>query len=78
MEKRINFVLQFLLGISLLWVIQGREGPLLQSYEEEGRLGYNKLFKTIFDTSKYGIYQLDNGLATTPQMGSLFSLSLPY
>ena len=26
-------------------------------------------FDRIFDTSKYGIFQLNNGLATTPQMG---------
>ncbi|KAM7265902.1 hypothetical protein ACFE04_003585 [Oxalis oulophora] len=34
------------------------------------RVGYNNdLFFSIYDTSKYGIYQLDNGLAQTPQMG---------
>ncbi|XP_059666833.1 alpha-galactosidase 3 isoform X2 [Cornus florida] len=35
--------------------------PLLQNYENP--------ISSIFDTSKYGILNLDNGLALTPQMG---------
>ncbi|KAL3653398.1 Alpha-galactosidase 3 [Castilleja foliolosa] len=31
--------------------------------------GQEKLISNIFDTSKYGIFQLRNGLAKTPQMG---------
>lgn len=31
--------------------------------------GQEKPISSIFDTSNYGILQLSNGLATTPQMG---------
>ncbi|XVF35549.1 hypothetical protein REPUB_Repub18cG0155300 [Reevesia pubescens] len=31
--------------------------------------GFSKSFNSIYDTSKYGIFQLDNGLALTLQMG---------
>lgn len=31
--------------------------------------GEEKPISNIFDTSKYGIFQLSNGLAKTPQMG---------
>ncbi|EPS71460.1 glycosyl hydrolase family-like protein, partial [Genlisea aurea] len=37
--------------------------PYLRGADKE------KPFKNIFDTSKYGILQLSNGLAATPQMG---------
>ncbi|KAF8009884.1 hypothetical protein BT93_J0763 [Corymbia citriodora subsp. variegata] len=33
------------------------------------RPGFSSSFSRIFDTSKYGIFQLDNGVAETPQMG---------
>ncbi|XP_056169432.1 alpha-galactosidase 3-like isoform X2 [Syzygium oleosum] len=33
------------------------------------RPGFGSSFSRIFDASKYGIFQLDNGLAETPQMG---------
>ncbi|XP_059455815.1 alpha-galactosidase 3 [Corylus avellana] len=46
--------------------IEGRVVPLLQSYEKSG---FRSTFSAIYDTSKYGILQLSNGLAETPQMG---------
>ncbi|CAN0913163.1 Alpha-galactosidase 3 [Linum grandiflorum] len=42
---------------------------LLQRYEQGNEYGYSRSFNAIFDTSKYGILQLQNGLATTPPMG---------
>ncbi|KAF2319261.1 hypothetical protein GH714_014295 [Hevea brasiliensis] len=73
MGKRSCFFSLYFVGISLsVWVIQvafaGREGPLLQRYEK-GSFGYSESFNSIFDTSKYGIFQLNNGLGRTPQMG---------
>ncbi|KAJ4720215.1 Alpha-galactosidase [Melia azedarach] len=48
----------------------GRVGNLLQSYEKSGfSYGFSRSFHKIFDTSNYGILQLNNGLARTPQMG---------
>jgi alpha-galactosidase len=75
MGKKITcyFVL-FLLGSSLSWVLKvafaGSIAPLLQGYEE-GSYGYSRSFNNVFSTSNYGIFQLNNGLARTPQMGSL-------
>ncbi|XP_021904042.1 alpha-galactosidase 3 [Carica papaya] len=43
--------------------------PLLQRNDEGSGFGFSKSFNYIFDTSKYGILQLNNGLARTPQMG---------
>ena len=60
---------------------------LLQSFEKEPTTtdgfghthGFSKSFNGIFDTSNYGILQLNNGLARTPQMGSAsLSLSLDF
>ncbi|XP_058007905.1 alpha-galactosidase 3 isoform X2 [Hevea brasiliensis] len=73
MGKRCCFFSLYFVGLSLsLWLIReavaGREEPLLQSYEK-WNFGYSKSFSMIFDTSKYGIFQLNNGLARTPQMG---------
>lgn len=73
MGKKITcyFVL-FLLGSSLSWVLKvafaGSIAPLLQGYEE-GSYGYSRSFNNVFSTSNYGIFQLNNGLAKTPQMG---------
>ncbi|KAK4769207.1 hypothetical protein SAY86_027357 [Trapa natans] len=66
-----NRVSPLLLIISLSAVLvagysAGRVGNLLRSDEN---LGYSESFNRIFDTSQYGIFQLDNGLARTPQMG---------
>ncbi|WVZ20773.1 hypothetical protein V8G54_008095 [Vigna mungo] len=43
-----------------------RVAPLLQSY---GNPIFGSNFHTVYDTSMYGVFQLSNGLATTPQMG---------
>ncbi|PSR93252.1 Alpha-galactosidase [Actinidia chinensis var. chinensis] len=47
---------------ALSLTIQARVVPLLQNHERPSS-------KNVFDTSKYGILQLNNGLASTPQMG---------
>lgn len=55
----------YLLILSLFGIhlaIAARLIPLFQSHERSS-------FPNIFDTSKYGILQLNNGLARTPQMG---------
>ncbi|XP_035547491.1 alpha-galactosidase 3-like [Juglans regia] len=46
--------------------IEGRVVPLLQSYHKSG---FRSTFRALYDTSKYGILQLNNGLALTPPMG---------
>jgi len=43
-----------------------RVAPLLQSY---GNPIFGSNFHSVYDTSKYGPFQLSNGLAKTPQMG---------
>lgn len=45
-----------------------QEVPLLQKAAAASS-GFSKSFNSIYDTSKYGIFQLNNGLAPTPQMG---------
>lgn len=75
MGKKITCYFElFLLGSSLSWVLKvafaGSIAPLLQGYEE-GSYGYSRSFNNVFSTSNYGIFQLNNGLARTPQMGSL-------
>lgn len=71
-----------------VWMIDpviatGREVPLLhlQRYHQKPSsglgVGFSNLFNTIYDTSKYGILQLNNGLGHTPQMGFV-SLSLSH
>ncbi|PON86552.1 Glycoside hydrolase [Trema orientale] len=54
-----------LLGASM--AIEGRVVPLLQSYGKASFL--RPSFNQIYDTSKYGVLQLNNGVAETPQMG---------
>lgn len=73
MGKKITcYFVSFLLGSSLSWVLKvafaGSIAPLLQGYEE-GSYGYSRSFNNVFSTSNYGIFQLNNGLARTPQMG---------
>ncbi|KAI9110708.1 hypothetical protein K1719_018146 [Acacia pycnantha] len=46
--------------------ISARVAPLLQTYEKSI---FTSDFHSIYDTSKYGILQLNNGLGRTPQMG---------
>jgi len=43
-----------------------RVAPLLQSY---GNPIFGSNFHSVYDTSMYGVFQLSNGLAKTPQMG---------
>ncbi|XP_075670612.1 alpha-galactosidase 3 isoform X1 [Castanea sativa] len=62
----LSFVAVFWLWMLFGVAIEGRVVPLLQSYEESG---FSPGFSTIYDTSKYGIFNLNNGLAQTPQMG---------
>lgn len=64
----VYFVLLSLLAAPL--AIAGRVEPLFKSHEKLNFLRPN--FDRIFDTSKYGILQLNNGLARTPQMGFVF------
>ncbi|XP_027361750.1 alpha-galactosidase 3 isoform X2 [Abrus precatorius] len=46
--------------------VSARIVPLLQSYAKPI---FRANFHTVYDTSKYGVFQLSNGLAQTPQMG---------
>ena len=46
--------------------IAGRVVPLLEPADKSTP---SRSFSSIFDNSKYGILQLNNGLARTPQMG---------
>ncbi|XP_062092446.1 alpha-galactosidase 3 [Humulus lupulus] len=59
------FLVLFLVGPSMK--IEGIAVSLLQSYEKPSFV--RPSFYRIYDTSKYGILQLKNGLAKTPQMG---------
>lgn len=61
-----HLLIIYLSAISL--AIAVRVAPLYQSYEKPS-FARSSSFNNIFDTSKYGIFQLDNGLARTPQMG---------
>lgn len=57
--------------------IEGRVVNSLQSFDgPRNNYGFSNSFDRIFDTSKYGILQLNNGLAQTPQMGSVYRLYL--
>ncbi|KAK4579689.1 hypothetical protein RGQ29_029376 [Quercus rubra] len=62
----LSFVAVFWLWMLFVVAIEGRVVSLLQSYEKSG---FRPSFSTIYDTSKYGIFNLNNGLARTPQMG---------
>ncbi|KAF7830874.1 alpha-galactosidase 3 [Senna tora] len=61
----VHLLLLFLCASSCV-PISARVAPLLRSYEKS-IFGSN--FHTVYDTSKYGLLQLSNGLARTPQMG---------
>ncbi|CAI0431388.1 unnamed protein product [Linum tenue] len=58
-----------LVGEFPLNAVAGNAAPLLQRYEDGNEHGYSRAFNAIYDTSKYGILQLQNGLARTPPMG---------
>jgi alpha-galactosidase len=66
----LHFIILFL-SISSLSVSARRIVPFLQNY---GKPIFRSNFHNIYDTSNYGLFQLTNGLALTPQMGfvSLF------
>ncbi|KAG7031519.1 Alpha-galactosidase 3 [Cucurbita argyrosperma subsp. argyrosperma] len=69
MAKRISSGSVFLLILSLTAAsaaVAERGVSLLNGYD---RSIFKSSFHRIFDTSKYGILQLQNGLARTPQMG---------
>ncbi|KAF3433286.1 hypothetical protein FNV43_RR24388 [Rhamnella rubrinervis] len=70
MEKMSDSICVYTVFLSLLaasLAIAGRVEPLWQTYEKPNFLRPD--LDRIFDTSKYGILQLNNGLARTPQMG---------
>ncbi|KAK7282428.1 hypothetical protein RIF29_11182 [Crotalaria pallida] len=58
--------LAFFLCASSSFSVSSRTLPLLHSFEKPI---FRSNFHTIYDTSKYGVFQLSNGLAQTPQMG---------
>ena len=69
MAKRISSGSVFLLILSLTAAsaaVAERGVSLLNGYDKSI---FKSSFHRIFDTSKYGILQLQNGLARTPQMG---------
>jgi hypothetical protein len=61
----LHFIILFL-SISSLSVSARRIVPFLQNY---GKPIFRSNFHNIYDTSNYGLFQLTNGLALTPQMG---------
>ncbi|KAJ1384720.1 Glycosyl hydrolase, all-beta [Sesbania bispinosa] len=65
-QKRSNALLVILLLCVSSVSVSARDVPLLQSY---GKPIFRSNFHSIYDTSKYGVLQLSNGLALTPQMG---------
>ncbi|KDO44287.1 hypothetical protein CISIN_1g012852mg [Citrus sinensis] len=69
--KKKRFVFALVLSLIIDVGFAGRVVvPLLQSYEKASySRGFSRNFGKIFDTSNYGILQLNNGLASTPQMG---------
>lgn len=62
----------YLLIVMAAMVVNARVVPIHPYSRSQQKPVFN-----IFDTSKYGILQLDNGLARTPQMGYL-TLFLPF
>ncbi|KAI6676064.1 hypothetical protein NL676_036860 [Syzygium grande] len=58
-----------LLAISLSAISVAAGGRLLPPLRDFEEAGFGGSFRRIYDTSKYGIFQLNNGLARTPQMG---------
>ncbi|KAI4384579.1 hypothetical protein MLD38_002710 [Melastoma candidum] len=64
--KGTHLCLTILLALPVFLVVNAR---LLLPGLESSVPGYSGSFREIFDTSKYGILQLNNGLGLTPQMG---------
>ncbi|CAL0327554.1 unnamed protein product [Lupinus luteus] len=69
-QKQSNYVFIHLVMVLLLCSsyvsVSDKIVPLLQSYEKPI---FRSNFQTIYDTSKYGVFYLSNGLGQTPQMG---------
>lgn len=60
-----------LLAISLSAISVAAGGRLVHPLRDFEEAGFGGSFRRIYDTSKYGIFQLNNGLARTPQMGQV-------
>ena len=66
----------YIVIVLIVWLtdvgIEGREVSVLEKHEKPSSgfgFGFTKSFNSIYDTSRYGIFQLNNGLALTPQIG---------
>lgn len=66
----------YVLVVLTVWLTDlGIEGRGVSVLEKHGKpssgfgFGFTKSFNSIYDSSRYGIFQLNNGLALTPQMG---------
>ncbi|XWS65604.1 hypothetical protein CRYUN_Cryun05aG0127900 [Craigia yunnanensis] len=75
MKKKIIFSV-YIVIVLIVWLtdvgIEGREVSVVVKHEKPSSgfgFGFTKSFNSIYDTSRYGIFQLNNGLALTPQMG---------
>ncbi|XP_022742185.1 alpha-galactosidase 3-like isoform X2 [Durio zibethinus] len=75
MKKKSIFSV-YIATVLIVWLTdvgtEGREVAVLEKHEKPSSgfgFGFTKSFNSIYDTSKYGIFQLNNGLALTPQMG---------
>lgn len=77
MKKKKSVYSVYIVMVLTLWLIdggiEGRQVGVLEKLEKPSS-GFSKSFNSIYDTSKYGIFQLNNDLALTPQMGCCFSL----
>ncbi|KAL4388595.1 hypothetical protein GQ457_09G025180 [Hibiscus cannabinus] len=68
----VYMVMVFLTVWSIVVGTEAREVGVLEKLENPTSgfgFGFSKSFNSIYDTSRYGIFQLNNGLALTPQMG---------
>ena len=66
----------YIMIVLIVWMIdvgiEGRKVSVLGKHEKPSSgfgFGFTKSFNSIYDTSRYGIFQLSNGLGLTPQMG---------
>lgn len=84
-DNKLSICSVYIVMVLTVWLtdvgIEGREVGVLEKHETlssgfGSANGFTKSFNTIYDTSRYGIFQLNNGLALTPQMGYCFFCSL--
>ncbi|KAG4180662.1 hypothetical protein ERO13_A10G178400v2 [Gossypium hirsutum] len=72
MKEKKSVYSVYIVMVLTLWLIdggiEGRQVGVLEKLEKPSS-GFSKSYNSIYDTSKYGIFQLNNGLALTPQMG---------